>query len=128
MLAFSHVGLVVTDLKRSIEFYQKVLGLNLLEEHPDTGRGLEIALVGVDTPVVELLHYTDASKRERQSNGRYDHFAWYVDDIELLVQQVKSCGVELQPDEIRSALDGRRIAFFRGPDGERIELVQPVKR
>lgn len=127
MLAFSHVGLVVTDLARSVKFYQDVVGLNLLESHPDTGRGLDIAFVGVDAPVIELLCYTDAEKRQRPERGRYDHFAWYVDDIEQTVAAIKQKGIEFQPDEIRTALDGRRIAFFHGPDGERIELVQPVR-
>lgn len=126
MLSFSHVGLVVTDLKRSVKFYQEVVGLNLLDEHPDTGRGLDIAFVGTDAPIIELLCYTDASKSERPERGRYDHFAWYVDDIEQKVAAIKQHGVEFQPDEIRTALDGRRIAFFHGPDGERIELVQLV--
>lgn len=124
VLSFSHVGLVVTDLQRSIKFYQEILGLNLLEEYPDSGNGIDIAFVGSDAPVIELLCYTDTSKRQRPERGRYDHFAWYVDDIEQMVAAIKQQGVRFQPDQIRTALDGRRIAFFHGPDGERIELVQ----
>lgn len=126
MLRFSHVGLVITNLERSVKFYQEILGLNLLEEHPDSGNGIDIAFVGSDAPVIELLCYTDASKRERPERGRYDHFAWYVQDIEQMVADLKQKGVQFQPDQIRTALDGRRIAFFFGPDGERIELVQPA--
>ncbi|MGI6358591.1 MAG: VOC family protein [Bacillota bacterium] len=128
MLEFSHVGLVVTDLERSIRFYRDVVGLKVLEHYPDSGNGIDIAFVGSDTPAIELLCYTDPDKRRRPERGRYDHFAWYVPDIEQKVAELKQKGVQFVPDEIRSALDGRRIAFFHGPDGERIELVQAAKR
>ena len=121
MVAFSHVGLVVTDLDRSIKFYEDVLGLKCLERYPDTGRGLQIAFMGSSVPVLELLYYTDPSRRERTAQGRYDHFAWYVEDIAQAIGQVASHGIEVS--EAQTVLDGRQIAFFRGPDGERVELV-----
>ena len=126
MFKFSHVGLVVTDLEQSIRFYRDVVGLKVLEQHPDSGNGIDIAFMGSDSPAIELLCYTDPAKRQRPERGRYDHFAWYVSDIEQKVAELKQKAVQFVPDEIRSALDGRRIAFFHGPDGERIELVQPA--
>ncbi len=126
MVRFSHVGLVVADLNRSIEFYAKTLGLKCLEQHPDTGRGLDIAFLGSDAPVLELLCYKDATKAERPARGRYDHFAWYVDDLDQMMQDLQDKGVEFVPPEAQTVLDGRKIAFFFGPDGERVELVQPA--
>ncbi len=122
MVCFSHVGLVVTNLEYSLKFYEEVLGLKCFERYPDTGRGLQIAFMGSSAPVLELLHYTDPSRRERPERGRYDHFAWYVEDIAQVVRQLVSQGVEVS--EVQTVLDGRQIAFLRGPDGERIELVQ----
>ncbi|HSL93151.1 MAG TPA: VOC family protein, partial [Bacillota bacterium] len=60
----------------------------------------------------------------RTERGPFDHLAWYVDDIESEVTRLKGLGVEFRPDQIMTVLDGRKIAFFFGPDGERLELVQ----
>lgn len=128
MVGFSHVGLVVSDLERSLRFYQETLGLNCLERHPDQGNGLEIAFVGLDAPVLELLYYTDPAARERVAWGRYDHFAWYVADLRQTMEELRAKGVSFESDQIRQVLDGRQIAFFTGPEGERIELVQPAGR
>lgn len=128
MVRFSHVGLVVTDLDRSIQFYQEVLGLSCLERYPDKGRGVAIAFLGTGAPALELLCYTDLGRSAREPQGRLDHVAWYVDDIALAMQDLRQKGVVFTPDEPMEVLDGRRIAFFFGPDDERVELVQPAKQ
>jgi len=126
-ITFSHVGLVVSDMARSLEFYRDVLGMKVLESYPDTGRGLEIAFVGGDCSALELLRYTDPAKRAREGRGRLDHFAWYVDDIAAAIEGLKKKGASFRPNDPVKALDGRMIAYTMGPDGERIELVQKVK-
>ncbi len=123
-ISFSHAGLIVSDLERSIAFYRDVVGLSLRERYPDTGRGLEIAFMGdaVDGSVMELLCYRH--RPERPGAGRYDHLAWYVPDIVAKMKHMKSKGVDFREGDPAEVLDGRLIAFCHGPDGERIELVQ----
>jgi lactoylglutathione lyase len=112
-------------MDRSVEFYTKVLGLKVLDTYRNTGRGKDIVFLGLDEPVLELLSATTNPEANiRPSRGCYDHLAWYVDDIEASVTALKSCGVALNPDQVMTVLDGRRVAFFQGPDGERVELVE----
>jgi catechol 2,3-dioxygenase-like lactoylglutathione lyase family enzyme len=122
-LEFSHTGLVVSDLGRSVEFYTQALGLSVRERYPDTGRGLEIVFVGNESSVVELLYYKDPGKRERVARGRYDHLAWYAEDLDKTLQELSAKGVYPEGEPV-TVLDGRRIVFLTGPDGERIELVE----
>ncbi len=127
MPKFCHVGLFVTDLERSVKFYTEVVGLDLVDKHPDTGRGVAIAFVGDGRGVVELLEYKDPAKRDRVTSGRYDHLAWFVDDLRQTMNTMMTKGVTFEKSEPIVVLDGRQIAFFYGPDGERIELVQPAR-
>lgn len=55
MKAFSHVGLYISNMELSLDFYINVVGLKLIQRFPDTGTGKEIAFVGIDSPVLELL-------------------------------------------------------------------------
>ncbi len=125
-ITFNHIGLIVSDMKRSISFYEDVLGLELVEQYPDTGSGMTIAFMGdrQSGGVLELIHYRDGSKAP--PNGCYDHGAFSVPDIVAKMEAMKVHGVEFHESEPRVVLDGRMIAFCTGPDGERIELVQKV--
>ena len=41
------------------------------------------------------------------------------------MQDLRERGATFTTPDPMTVLDGRMIAFFRGPDGERIEIVQP---
>lgn len=127
MKAFSHIGLYVSDMERSLNFYTQVLGLRLFQHFPDTGTGKDIAFVGIDSPVLELLCPTVRETTARETRGCYDHFAWCVEDIAQAMHDLRERGVTFTTPEPLTVLDGRKIAFFSGPDGERIEIVQPPK-
>ena len=126
MATFSHVGLVVSDLEKSVAFYEQALGLTCLQRFPDTGRGVAIAFMGNEQPALELLHYLDTGGRQVPKGGCYEHFAWIVQDIDSSLERLAALGIEPEKP-VQSVLDGRRIAFFRGPDRERIELVELPK-
>lgn len=123
----SHIGLYVTDMTQSVSFYTKVLGLKILEDCGVGSSGKAITFLGYDRPVLELISsVTDPDLNKRPARGPFDHMAWYVDDIKSEVDRIKGLGVTFSPDQIMTVLDGRKIAFFHGPDGERMELVQRV--
>jgi len=129
MKGLSHVGLYVTDIDRSVAFYTRVLGLKVLEEYRNNGTGKEIVFLGIDEPVLELLSsLTNPESNHRPARGSYDHLAWQVNDIDSSLNALKELGVNFSPESTLTVLDGRKIAFFTGPDGERVELVQRAAR
>lgn len=127
MRAMSHIGLYVSDIARSVDFYTKVLGLGVIEDHGVGATGKMIVFLGHETPIIELISsVNDPASNVRTERGQFDHLAWYVEDIESEVTRIKGLGIDFRPDQIMTVLEGRRIAFFFGPDGERLELVQPA--
>ncbi|MGG1680296.1 VOC family protein [Neobacillus sp. NRS-1170] len=117
-----HVGIMVNDMDESLEFYQKILGLELRNREwlNDT---VELAfLYFPEQPSVEVeLVYGGPVENE----GIVNHLAFTVENIEAELVRFKKAGVKLVDEEPRSILNNTvKIAFFQGPNGEKLELVE----
>jgi lactoylglutathione lyase len=126
-LTTGHVGLNVTDLARSKDFYQRVLGLELMVDGRDGDR--EWAFLGRDGTLLITLW--------RQSEGRFatalpglHHLAFQVDTPEevLAVQRnLRDLGADFQYDGVVAHREGGDSGgvFFTDPDGIRLEVYTP---
>jgi lactoylglutathione lyase len=117
-----HVGIMVNDMDESLAFYQNILGLELRNREwlNDT---IELAfLFFPEQPSVEVeLVYGGPVENE----GIVNHLAFTVESIEAELVRFKEAGVKLIDEEPRSILNGTvKIAFFQGPNGEKLELVE----
>ena len=65
-----HISIQVTDLARSIDFYQKIFGLSIQNED----KANEIVRMGVTSTIVSLHH--------KAPTGIVDHFAIAIDDFD----------------------------------------------
>ena len=121
-----HTMLRVGDLKRSIDFYTKVLGMKVLrqKDYPD-GR-FTLAFVGYGDEdkeaVLELTHNWDTAKYEL-GNG-YGHIALEVDDAHKACEEVKKRGGKVTRDAGPMKHGTTVIAFVEDPDGYKIEFIQ----
>ncbi len=115
-----HVGIYVSDLDKSVAFYQDVLGLELKSmKEVEAGR---IAFMQIGDSQLELLGFPSTYERVA---GVVDHLAFTVRDIDAVYQRLKEKNIELIDPEPKSIFGGCRILFFYGPDKERLELFQP---
>lgn len=119
-----HVGIMVKDIEASIRFYSEVLGLRMAgREKLDDG--VELAFLSYpdsDNVQVELI---SGGHEDIPAKGKVDHLAFTVSDIEAEVERLRLLGVRLIDETPRTVLNGIKIAFFYGPDGERLEFFQP---
>lgn len=121
-MKMEHVGIMVNDMDESLAFYQNILGLKLRNREwlNDT---VELAfLYFPEQPSVEIeLVFGNQVEGE----GIVNHLAFTVEDIEAELVRFKEAGVKLVDEEPRSILkDNVKIAFFEGPNGEKLELVE----
>ena len=114
-----HLALHVSDIGRTIAFYEKHFGFEKYFEH-QSSRGFAIAYLRLGDTVLELVDRDDGAM-----NGF--HFCLETDDFDGAVARLTEDGVEViqpphdtPPRERRE--DGWRRVVFRGPDGENIEL------
>jgi len=116
----------VGDLKRSIDFYTKVLGMHVLrqKDYPD-GR-FTLAFVGYGSEdkesVLELTHNWDTAIYDL-GNG-YGHIALEVDDAAKACDDVRKRGGKVTREAGPMKHGTTVIAFVEDPDGYKIEFIQ----
>lgn len=121
MLKLAHLGVIVKDCERSSDFYCQVL--NCSREGNWQNQDIKAIELRCGSLIIELLETLSAQEQVRGS-GIYDHLAFSVENIEGSIQQLKKLGVAFETAAPRQTMHGKKIIFFHGPDGERIELVQ----
>jgi len=118
-----HIGVFVNNMDNSVKFYTEVLGMKLLGRAFNDGVELGfLAHPGSEQVQIELI---GRGSDDKPDNGKVHHIAFTVTDIEAEVDRLKSLGVKMIDQEPRIILDNVKIAFFFGPDGERLEFFQP---
>lgn len=121
-----HIGVHVKDMDASIEFYEKVIGMNLVARKKlDNGVELSfLSFAGSENVEIELI---GRGQEGQPDNGIVHHIAFTVSDIEQEVARLRDLGVRLLDSETKTILNGAKIFFFFGPSGERLELFQPAE-
>lgn len=120
---FHHLFMRVSDLEKSLKFYTEALGF---VEKLSWGEGAG-KMVLLDTGDG---NYFELSQGEpKKSEGMFPHVALRIDDCDAAIEAARAAGAEVtvEPRDVNLPSDPPvpiRIAFFKGPDGELIELFQ----
>jgi len=113
------VGIGVSDLERSSDFYSRVLGMKVMQtfkiDYMD-----EIMLAHEGRNAVVLMHYTDGSARNYKDNPV--KLVFYVTDPVAITARIRADGLEItrEPAPIES-LGGAVVGLAKDPDGYVIE-------
>ncbi|MCD7034148.1 VOC family protein [Metabacillus sp. GX 13764] len=119
-----HVGIMVKDLETSISFYQDIIGLDVIDKfHP--APSIKIAFLGYKTRGEIIIELIQGSKEGLPAEGKVNHIAFTVSEIEKEMERLKAKKVNFTQKDIHN-LSGSKYIFFRGPDGELLELFQPA--
>ncbi len=108
-----HVGIYVSDMKRSIEFYELILPVTAKEKviWNDTellflkGKGFQVELI--PSPA---------------SDNAYTHIAFSVTSVTDKINELKLAGI-IPTEGPYELSNGWKTVFFEGPDGEEIEFI-----
>lgn len=116
-----HVALVATDFPKLRRFYVEVLGLSVVGEFAD----LDIVFIEAGTTTIELL---GEGEMQRRPGAGWDHLAWEVEDVDETYRELSRRGVvfHVLPEDFPPDEPSLRIAFFKDPEGNVLELVQPL--
>lgn len=116
----------VGNLDRSIEFYTKVLGMELLRKKDYPDGKFTLAFVGYgpeDThPAIELTYNWDKDRYDLGDG--FGHIALGVKDIYATCEAIRSAGGKIVREPGPMKHGTTVIAFVEDPDGYRIELIE----
>lgn len=125
-MRFLHTMIRVGDLKRSIDFYTKKLGMKLLRTSENPEYQYSLAFVGYEDEkhgaAIELTYNWGVDHYEQGS--AFGHLALGVDDIYAFCDRLISENVVIT--RVPGPVKGGKtvIAFIEDPDGYKIELIE----
>jgi lactoylglutathione lyase len=121
-----HVGIMVKNMETSISFYQNVLGFDLLDQITP-GPSVSLAFLGSRESGQVYVELVCREGAEFPDEGKVNHLAFTVDNMEEEVARLKELQVTFVTEQPNSLGNGASYIFFKGPDGESLELFQPAK-
>ena len=145
---FDHVGICVSNLEKSLEFYCGVLGFKQVSdisqpcEDSEESKAIGLPYVNagrgviIDTPngEIELLDFRDKAEQSVTSMpvdsvGKL-HLAFTVDDIEVEIKKLEANGIVFfgSPRSDNMGDDRVKWAYFKDPDGIMLEYVERIKK
>lgn len=120
----SHLGIQVSDLARSLAFYEDVLGYKLfLDYRHGALPGHETVIGMIGDLAVELIHdpnVADHAATPVPIGLGYACVSFSVDDLDAAGEALRANGVEATPV---LQFPAARVVFFRDPDGNLLELI-----
>src|SRR5438132_7696012 len=147
VIAADHTGITVSNLERSLEFWQNVLGFEFSHRAHQTREmagqitgvaGAEIKLAVVKAPgghKIELLEYLAPPDRKQHVDLRpcdvgSVHVALAVDNLDAVLEKIAASGWKAagKPQTLKTGPNaGKRVVYVRDPDGTTIEFMQMPK-
>jgi catechol 2,3-dioxygenase-like lactoylglutathione lyase family enzyme len=127
MLGVRHLALRVRDLKRSLDFYTRIMNMRV-EWQPDADN----AYLTSGSDNLALHQVSSASGAGETGGAALDHFGFLVatpDEVDGWARDLEARGVALE-QQPKTHRDGARSIYFRDPDGNLIQLLYhpPISR
>ena len=146
IIAADHTGITVSNLERSLAFWQNVLGFELSHRARQTAElasditgvaGAEISIAVVKAPgghKIELLEYLAPADRKhvdlRPCDVGHVHIALTVDNLDAVLSAIAASGWKAagKPQTLQTGPNaGKRVVYVRDPDGTTIEFMEVPK-
>ena len=125
-----HTMIRVRDLEKSLDFYVRILGMQVLRntEYPD-GRFTNV-FIGYgpeeNFPSIEMTYNWD-QEQDYEKGSSWGHMAIMVPNVVSACERMQALGVNIVRPAGPMKNGTRMLAFIEDPDGYRIELNELLK-
>jgi catechol 2,3-dioxygenase-like lactoylglutathione lyase family enzyme len=126
MMRVHHIAISTTQFERLRAFYVETLGLAVVGGFPEQ----QIVFLDAGGFILEIVGEREPGQESLVGFERrgWQHLAWEVEDVDAAYMDLVGRGVvgHVLPEDFPPEAPGVRIAFLRDPDGNLLELVQPL--
>jgi catechol 2,3-dioxygenase-like lactoylglutathione lyase family enzyme len=140
--AIRHVGLVVTDLEKSLKFWCDMMGFVVSRQMEESGPHID-AMMGLkdvrvttaklsapDGNLLELLFFHSHKDKLNWEGKPYStgltHIALTVQDLDETCRRLQQAGVTFPAESQRSPDGMVKVIYATGPEGLLLELVENI--
>ena len=126
IIGLDHLGLKVTDMDRSLHFYQHVLGLEVVHTSGPHENGGRSATLRVGAQKIDVFYRPDFVSADRDKPIGMDHLCLTVDrnSMEIVMESLRQHDVEIMWGPVTRG--GTTSVYVFDPDGIHVELRLPV--
>jgi methylmalonyl-CoA/ethylmalonyl-CoA epimerase len=127
-----HIGIAVTDLEKSNQLFQALLGSPAYKTEKVLEEGVLVSFFKTGDSKIELLQALNdnspIAKFITKKGEGIHHLAFEVKDIKDSMQRMKNAGFELLSDQPKRGADNKLICFLhpKTTNGVLIELCQEL--
>lgn len=117
-----HIAIIVSDYKKSREFYVDKLGFEVIRENYREQRDdykLDLKLGDCELEIFGIKKSPERLSYPEACGLR--HLAFHISCIEDTVRELNALGIETEPIRI-DEFTGKKMTFFKDPDGLPLEL------
>jgi len=126
---FVHTSIRTSNIDKSIDFYTRLMGLELLGRREIPQNNAEIAFLQDPEGKGSKLELTFYKKQKKFIQAEYeervfDHIAFEIEDMKKTISVLRKEKVTITDEPFKLGPTGPLIAFVEDPDGTLIELIE----
>lgn len=138
-----HVGLVVSDMKKALNFYRDLLGLKIQGTTYDKGDFINQLLVKEEIELktiklsaddnatrIELLEFSNPPHNQNKNTGLFSrgltHVSLTVNNLDDLYLRLRKAGVEFNCPPQLSPNGRLKVTFCKDFEGNYLELTEEI--
>ena len=127
-----HIGIAVTDLKKSEDLFEKLLGKKPYKNEEVASEGVITSFFKMGNQKIELLKANNSDSPiqkfiEKRKEGIH-HIALHVDSIKKEVERLENLGFEFISTTPKKGADNKMIVFLhpKTTNGVLVELCEDI--
>ncbi|KAI3770384.1 hypothetical protein L6452_01515 [Arctium lappa] len=120
LLSLNHVSFICKSVRRSVNFYQQVLGFVLIRRPSSFDfEGAWLFNHGIG---IHLLEMETTPRKKAVINPKDNHISFQCSDMDLIIKKLEELGIKYVTAVVKEGGVEVNQLFFHDPDGYMIEI------